>query len=308
MSASCSLNTVQRASQLNINKEMNIQSIDRSLLQKLRRVRHIALDMDGTIYCGDKLFAETLPFLEALRARGITFSFLTNNSSKSVQEYVRHLHNFGIDAAPADFFSSTHATVALIQKRHPDIHKVLIAGTSSLQQEIEAAGFKVLLEEDSDEPQAVIVGFDPHLDFSTLCKAAYWIDRGIPYFATHPDRVCPTNLPTVLLDCGALCAAIEAATGRKPDAVGGKPEPDMIHALCRRLGLQTDEVAMVGDRLYTDVLMANRAGAISVLTLTGETQREHLEQASTIPNFVIENLSQLMELLSFEDEGTSQTT
>ncbi|MDF2440846.1 MAG: hypothetical protein JWN98_1830 [Abditibacteriota bacterium] len=264
----------------------------------MRRVRHIALDMDGTIYCGDELFAETQPFLHNLQAHGITFSFLTNNSSKSVHDYVRHLAHFGIDVAPSALFTSTHATVALIQNRHPEIRTVLAVGTRSLQQELQSAGFKVLCEEDSEEPQAVIVGFDPKLNFSALCKATYWIGHGLPYFATHPDRVCPTNLPTVLLDCGALCAAIEAATGRKPDAIGGKPEPEMLHALCRRLQLQADEVAMIGDRLYTDVLMANRAGALSVLTLTGETQRRDLEGAPSAPDLVIENLSQLSQLLA----------
>lgn len=267
------------------------------LLARLRHVRHVALDMDGTIYCGSRLFPETPPFLEALQAQHIGVSFLTNNSSKSVDDYVAHLRKLGIAARPEDVFTSALATMELVRARYPQLQRVFVVGTPSLRSEISAAGFEVLPADSTLEPEAVIVGFDTALDYPTLCKAAYWIAQGLPYFATHPDRICPTNQPTLLLDCGAICAAIESATGRTPEIVGGKPEPGMIHALCRRLGLQPHQVAMVGDRLYTDVAMAKRAGALGVLTLTGETQRAHLPNAEVTPDLVVENLAELAELL-----------
>ena len=117
-----------------------------------------------------------------------------------------------------------------------------------------------------DDPGAVVVGFDTSLTFERLCRAAYWIGRGRPFIATHPDLICPTDEPTVLVDCGAVCACLTAATGRAP-LVLGKPDPSMILDLCGRLGLERDRVVMVGDRVYTDVVMAQRAGVGSVVAV-----------------------------------------
>jgi len=266
-------------------------------LARLRAIRHVALDMDGTIYCGGQLFAETLPFLETLCSLGISHTFLTNNSSKSVAEYLRHLGKLGVAASPDDVFTSTHATIELLRRTAPHIKRVFVVGTPGLRGELEAAGFVVLRDDEADAPDAVVVGFDTNLNYHVLCKAAYWIARGFPFYATHPDRVCPTDQPTILLDCGAVCAAIESATGRKPDAVAGKPEPAMLEALAHRFALKSDEIAMIGDRLYTDVLMAKRAGAVGVLTLTGEAQRVDLEESEVQPDVVVDHLGELAALL-----------
>lgn len=265
-----------------------------SQIQRLSGIRHVALDMDGTIYLGDQLLKESLPFLGRLKELGIGHTFLTNNSSKSSEEYVERLARWGIPAG--SLFTSAHALIELLAGSP---HRSLfVVGTDGLRWELDRAGFDALPPDSALQPDAVIVGFDPRLDFQTLCKAAYWIKKGLPYFATHPDRTCPTNEETILLDCGALCAALEVATGRKPDVVAGKPEPQMLHALCRRLGIKSHEVAMVGDRLHTDVLMAIRAGALGVLTLTGETRRPHLADAKIQPDLVINNLAELGELLA----------
>lgn len=266
-------------------------------LARLRRVRHVALDMDGTIYCGQELFAETLPFLETLRSLGIGHNFLTNNSSKSVGEYLRHLQKLGVKAAADDVFTSAHACIELLKRTAPHLRRAFVVGTPGLCGELEAAGFEVLGADEAEAPELVIVGFDTELNYHVLCKATYWIGRGVPFYATHPDRVCPTNQPTILLDCGAICAAIGAATGKKPDAVAGKPEPAMLHSLAGRLGLQNDEIAMIGDRIYTDVSMAKRAGAVGVLTLTGEVGRADIEPSGVEPDVVIEHLGEFAALL-----------
>lgn len=259
-------------------------------------IRHLALDMDGTIYLGDHLLQESLPFLSRMKELEIGYTFLTNNSSKSSAEYEEHLARLGISADRESIFTSAHALIEILTRYSPE--SLFVVGTEGLRQELRDAGFDVLASDSDLQPGAVIVGFDPQLDFPTLCKAAWWIKNGLPYFATHPDLICPTNEKTVLLDCGALCVALEAAVGRKPDAVAGKPEPQMLHSLCVRLGIKSDEVAMVGDRLYTDVLMAVRAGAFGILTLTGETQRSHLAASKIQPDLVVENLAELGELLT----------
>lgn len=274
----------------------NIYRASHDQIRRLSGIRHVALDMDGTVYLGSEVLKESLPFLDRLKELGIGHTFLTNNSSKSSAEYTEHLARLGIPAARESVFTSAHALIELLAGSPHN--RLFVAGTDGLRRELGGAGFDVLPPGSDLQPDAVVVGFDLRLDFQNLCKAAYWVKKGLPYFATHPDRTCPTNEETVLLDCGALCAAIEAATGRKPDAVAGKPEPQMLRSLCRRLGIKSHEVAMVGDRLHTDVLMAVRAGALGVLTLTGETQRPHLAGSKIQPDLVIENLAVLGELLA----------
>lgn len=265
-------------------------------IRKLSGIRHVALDMDGTIYLGNEILKETIPFLNRLKELGIGHTFLTNNSSKSSAEYAKHLTDWGIPTAQESVFTSAHALIELLAVSPHN--RLFVAGTSGLRRELAVAEFDVLPSDSDLQPDAVIIGFDPRLDFPNLCKAAYWVKEGLPYFATHPDKTCPTNGKTILLDCGALCVAIESATGRMPDAVAGKPAPQMLHSLCRQLGLKSHEVAMVGDRLYTDVLMAVRAGALGILTLTGETQHSHLADSKIQPDLVINNLATLEELLT----------
>src|SRR5262249_47812906 len=115
---------------------------------------------------------------------------------------------------------------------------------------------------------------------------------------TNPDRVCPTDQPTVLVDCGALCAALQSATGRAPDAVLGKPDPAMLEGILRRHLLEPRSLAMVGDRLYTDMAMAHRVGALGVLVLTGETTAAQAADHSPAPDLVVSGLAELSEMLS----------
>jgi NagD protein len=137
----------------------------------------------------------------------------------------------------------------------------------------------------------VLVGFDTNLSYARLCRAAYWLSRGKPFIASHPDWVCPTDEPTVLVDCGSVCAALTAATGRQPDAVLGKPDPRMLRGLLHRHQLTADQLAMVGDRLYTDIEMARRAGALGVLVLTGESTAEDAARHPSPIDLIVTDLA-----------------
>lgn len=257
---------------------------------RLRRVRHVALDMDGTIYAGETLFPFTLPFLALLSELGIGYTFLTNNSSKSTLDYVAHLRKLGILAAVDHIYTSAQATIAHLSAEYPAVRRLFVLGTPSLIAEIAAAGFSITADSPADAPDAVIIGFDTSLVFSRLCRAAYWIKQGKPFIATHPDLVCPTDEPTVLVDCGSICAGLEKATGRGPNAVLGKPDPGMISGILSRHGLASDELAMAGDRLYTDMAMARRAGALSVLVLTGETTAAAAAEANLPVDLIVPDL------------------
>lgn len=268
-----------------------------ALNKRLKQLKHVALDMDGTIYNGHTLFPCTNPFLTRLKELGIGYSFLTNNPSRSVADYVEHLRSLGVEARPEDFYTSAQATIDFLKNEHPYVRRLFILGTPSMVHEFETAGFNITINNPADKPDAVVVGFDPTLTYQNLCRAAWWIKQGIFYLATNPDKVCPTDKPTVLVDCGAICQALEEATGRMPDVVVGKPDPRMLNGIMKRYHLQPQQVAMVGDRIYTDVLMAHRAHALGVLVLSGETDLETARTSQPVPDMVIEDLGVFEQLL-----------
>ncbi|MEG2515119.1 MAG: HAD-IIA family hydrolase, partial [Bacteroidaceae bacterium] len=254
------------------------------ILARISKVRHIALDMDGTIYNGDTLFPFTIPFLEQLKDMKIGYSFLTNNPSKNVDDYVKHLAQMGVITAREEFYTSAQATIDYIHVNHPEVKRLFILGTPSMINEFEDAGFKSTNDDEDDAPDAVVVGFDMSLSYDRLCRAAWWISQKKLYIATNPDRVCPTDKSVILVDCGSICSSLEYATGRKPDVVIGKPDPRMLDGIMERHGLKREQVAMVGDRIYTDLLMAHRAKVLGVLVLTGETTLEVAESSNPRPD------------------------
>ncbi|NLX67768.1 MAG: HAD-IIA family hydrolase [Bacteroidales bacterium] len=267
------------------------------LKESLKKIKHFALDMDGTIYNGGTLFPFTIPFLDFLKERGIGYSFLTNNPSKSTSDYLGHLEKIGIKATKEEMYTSAQATIDYIKVHHPETKRLFILGTPSMIAEFEEAGFVSTADDADDVPDMLVVGFDKSLVYARLCRASWWANRGIPYIATNPDWVCPTDKPTILVDCGSICACIESASGRKPDVVIGKPDPRMLSGILERYSLHPSEVAMVGDRIYTDVRMAYNAGAVGILVMSGETTMEIVEQSDLIPDIIAENLAEIQEML-----------
>lgn len=269
-----------------------------AVLARLPQIAHLALDMDGTIYKGGTLFPCTLPFLERMRELGIGCTFLTNNPSKSSADYLAHLRKMGLSATADELYTSAQATIDHLQRRYPAVKRIFALGTPSMLAEFEGAGFTLTADDPADAPDAVVVGFDLTLTYARLCRAAWWIQQGRLFVATNPDRVCPTDQPTVLVDCGAICALLTTATGRAPDIVLGKPDPAMLSGILGRHGLRPEQIAMVGDRIYTDILMAHRAEALGVLVLTGEATLQDAEQADPSPPLVVPSLAELGDLLA----------
>ncbi|MCI7140950.1 HAD-IIA family hydrolase [Alistipes sp.] len=267
------------------------------LMRRLGRIRHVALDMDGTIYMGGSLFPYTKGFLAGLRELGIGYSFLTNNPSKSIADYLGRLASMGIEATRDEMYTTVLATIDYLREHHPQARRLFLLGTPSMISEFEAAGYVSTADSAEDRPDAVVVAFDMTLTYSRLCRAAWWVRQGLPYIATNPDRVCPTDLPTVLVDCGSICAAIEHATGRRPDITLGKPDPNMLTGILSRHNLRPEEIAMVGDRIYTDIEMAHNAGATGVLVLSGETTLPTAEAAARQPHLIAEHIGVLGRLL-----------
>lgn len=264
---------------------------EEQLAERIGRLRHVALDMDGTIYMGSTLFPYTIGFLEQLTEMGIGYSFLTNNPSRNVGDYLKRLSGMGIPATEQQMYTTSVATINFLRINHPDIKRLFILGTPSMTREFEEAGFISTADSAEDEPDAVVVGFDMTLSYERLCRAAWWISQGKYYLATNPDRVCPTDQPNVLVDCGSICAAIEHAVNRNPDVVIGKPNPEFLQGLAERFDVRPDEMAVIGDRLYTDVAVALNAGAMGVLVLSGETTLEQSQKASPRPHLTVGDIS-----------------
>ncbi len=281
----------------NFNRYRSIYSHD-ELMERLRNLRHVALDMDGTIYMGMSLFPFTKQFLAGLREKGVNYSFLTNNPSKCIADYLHKLEVLGIEATEEEMYTTALATIDYIKTNYPSAKRLFLLGTPSMISEFEKAGFESTADDPNDVPDVIVAAFDMTLEYSRLCRAAWWVSQGVPYIATNPDRVCPTDQPVVLVDCGSICACIEHATGRKPDITLGKPDPNMLSGIVNRYGLQPDQIAMVGDRIYTDIEMAHNANAFGVLVLSGETTLDVADAAARQPHLIAENIGVLGELIA----------
>ena len=271
---------------------------EEKLLQACAKIKHVALDMDGTIYLGSTLFPYTQAFLQTLRNNGIFYSFLTNNPTKSSNDYLLKLQKLGIDATEEQMYTSSIATIDYIHMQYPEAKRIFTLGTPSMQAEFKKAGFEITSDSANDVPDILVVAFDTTLEYSRLCRAAWWASKtDIPYIATNPDWVCPTDQPTILVDCGSLCKAIEGATKRQPDIVIGKPNPNMLYCIRDKYNLKDDEIAMVGDRIYTDVATAQNAGSFGVLVLSGETTLEVSLTYDRQPDLTALSIKEFGELL-----------
>ena len=251
-------------------------------------------DMDGTLYLGDMLFTFTKELLRAIRAKGKKYLFMTNNSSKSVGDYVKKLARIGIGSAPEDFITSSQATIRYLLENH-GARKLYVCGTRSLKDEFTEAGLRVT--EDASEAGCVVMGYDTELDYKKLLDVSRLLTEhpGMPYIATNPDLVCPTEFGYVP-DCGSVCMMIKNATGRTPVVIG-KPEPMMPLLAMEREGVPAERCAVVGDRIYTDVKSGLNAGAKGILVMSGETTPEILEASPDRPDLVLADAGEIIDYL-----------
>lgn len=257
----------------------------------IRSKKLFLFDMDGTLYLGDRLYDFTKELLETLKSTGRRYLFMTNNSSKSVADYVKKLEKLGIGAGREDFITSSQATAYYLKKHHQG-KRLYVCGTRSLKAELESEGFTVT--ESVEDTQCIVMGFDTELTFQKLHDVSYLLltRDSIPYIATNPDYVCPTEFGSVP-DCGSVCDMIYNATRRRPVVIG-KPEPLMPLLAMERLGYEKEETAVVGDRIYTDVKSGLNAGITGILVMSGETTPEILSASADKPHLVLEDAGEIL--------------
>ncbi len=263
--------------------------------QLLREKKLYLFDMDGTLYLGNQLYDFTRELLQTMKKTGRRYLFMTNNSSKSVADYILKLQKLGISSTEADFLTSSQATAWYLKKHHPG--KVLyVCGTQSLKDELQRAGFEVT--GDPEKTQCIVMGFDTELTFQKLHDVCWLLltrDR-IDYVATNPDYVCPTEFGAVP-DCGSVCDMIFNATGKRPVVIG-KPSPLMPELAMERTGYSREETAVVGDRIYTDVKSGLNAGITGILVMSGETDEKILEKSPDRPDMVLQDAGQILQAVT----------
>ena len=198
-----------------------------------------------------------------------------------------------IKADYEDFITSSQATVYYLKKNHPDA-TLYVCGTQSLKDEFLKEGFK--LTEDTEKTECIVMGFDTELNFKKLHDVSYMLcTRELPYVATNPDYVCPTEFGSVP-DCGSVCDMIYNATGKRPVVIG-KPEALMPELAMDKTGYKKQETAVIGDRIYTDIKSGINAGTVTVLVMSGETNEEILNSSPDKPDIVLPSGKEILEII-----------
>ena len=257
----------------------------------IQDVRCFLLDMDGTFYLGENLIPGSLDFIRRVEETGRDFLFLTNNSSHNADFYVQRLKRMGLNVGREKVLTSGEATAAVLLEKYPG-KRAFVLGNEFLLEEMREAGVTV----DQTDPEIVVVGYDTTLDYKKMTAVCDFVRAGLPYIATHPDFNCPTETGFAP-DIGAIMAFIEASTGRRADLVVGKPHTGIVQAALRRTGLQVGQLAMVGDRLYTDIETGLKSGMLSILVMSGETTPEMLAAYPHKPDLVFDRLAEMIPLL-----------
>ena len=277
------------------------------------------LDMDGTIYLGERLFDGTAEFLAWVRQHGGQYAFLTNNSSRGIEGYLAKMERLGIPQSPENFLTSTDATIDYLKKNYGDgssssentetagdipQHNTsetccYVCGTENLKAQLRAAGLKVLTEDELwKRPEnaplpVVLLGYDTELTYEKLVNCVRLLDKGADYVATHPDLVCPTengNEP----DAGLVIHSLKVCTGREPVVIG-KPQPQMVYSALKKYGAAPEETVLIGDRLYTDIACGNNAGIDTILVLSGEGTVEDCAKYGVTPTYVYKDIAAVLE-------------
>lgn len=256
-------------------------------------IKGLAIDMDGTVYKGMDLIPGAVEFIRGLNERGIPYMFVTNNSSKGRRMYFEKLSKMGFDVDMRNVLTSGTATLRFLKENRQG-KKVYVVGTQSYMEDVREYG----IELDDEDPDIVLLSFDRELTYEKINKAYAFIKKGAEYIATHPDDLCPTE-DDYDVDIGAFIAMYRYLLDKEPLIIG-KPNRLMMEMAAAEMGIEPDEVAMVGDRLYTDIRMAYDNGFQSILVLTGETKLADLEHSEVRPTYVLDSVADIIDTI-FED-------
>lgn len=249
--------------------------------------------MDGTVNLGFNAIDGAKEFLFTLKEQGKNFIFLTNNSSKNADGYVDKMRTLGFPCEKENVFTSGMSAGMFLSENKKD-SLVYVCGTEALKNELLKYGVKISL--DGENADTVLLGYDTELNYEKIKIVCNLLDNGADYYATNVDMVCPIEDGRYLPDCGSFADMFENAVKRRPKFLG-KPDRTMIDIIAKKTGVAYDKIAMVGDRIYTDVKTGVNAGVTSVLVLSGETTAEDCEKSDITPDYVLNSVKDILDAI-----------
>jgi len=258
--------------------------------EALKDVKMFILDMDGTFYLDDTIIPGAMDFIDKVKATGRRFLFFTNNASRVPSFYQKRLEKMGLTVDVSDIVTAGDVTIEYLKTFYPDA-RVYLNGTPLLEESFTEHGIHLV----KDNPDVVVQSFDKTLTYQKLVDICNFIRAGVPFIATHMDTNCPTA-DGFIPDCGAMCDLITSSTGVRPKFLG-KPWKETVDMCLSITGCQLNEIAFVGDRIYTDVATGVNNGAKGFLVLTGEADMNTVAESDVEPTCIYDSLYEMSKYL-----------
>lgn len=258
----------------------------------LEKIRLFLLDIDGTVCLEDHLIPGADRFLSQIRRNGGEFVFITNNTTRSVSDYIALFERLGVPTGPENFLTASLATADVLKGKYAQ-ETIYVLGTESLMGELRQQGLRVTCDPEDPTIACVLASYDNQLTYQKLTDVSRLLTlrKDLGYMATNPDLVCPVDFGFVP-DCGAICEMLEHAVKRRPIYIG-KPSTCMVDMAIRRSRFEKEQALIVGDRLYTDIACANLSGVSAALVLSGESTRQELQESQYFADFVFPSVAEL---------------
>ncbi|RLE89006.1 MAG: haloacid dehalogenase [Thermoprotei archaeon] len=256
------------------------------LKKEYSKYRLFILDCDGVVWRGENPIESAIEAVEVLREMGRRVVFMTNNATISRNDYSNKFSRMGLYVPPEDIYTSGYGAAQFLKGKYRTTY---IIGEEGLKIELESIGIRV-----KNEAESVVVALDRGVTYTKIAYAAKLIRGGAYFIATNRDPTVPAEEGEIP-GAGAIVAAVEVASGRRPDIVIGKPEPYLFKLILRDNPTPKEEILVVGDRIETDILGARNFGVDSLLVLTGVTKREHLKELDIRPTYVVNTLIEIFE-------------
>lgn len=258
----------------------------------LNNIHSLIIDMDGVLWHDDTPIGDLPKIFARIRERELKFIFATNNGTKTPEQYVERLAAFGVTVDPAQVITSALGVAQMIKGRIPNGASIFVIGGDGVKVALQEQGFRILHTDEAEKAQALVMGIDREINFAKMREATLLVRRGIPFFATNPDKTFPTPRGEIP-GAGAWISVIVTATGVEP-TYAGKPFPFLMEMALDRLGTKKEQTLVFGDRLETDIAAGQAVGCPTALVLSGVSTRAQAEAWKPAPNFIVENLEALV--------------
>jgi 4-nitrophenyl phosphatase len=255
-------------------------------------IKALILDMDGVIWRSDTPIGNLPEIFRRIEERGIKYVFATNNGSKTPDQYVSTLASLGVSVDNSQVVTSALGVAHMLAQKFPRGSKVFMIGEDGIYKALQEKGFEVLSIENAQEAQFFVIGIDRQISFEKMREATLLVRRGIPFYATNPDKTFPTPRGEIP-GAGAWISVITTATDVEP-IFAGKPFPYLMELSLERLGTKKEETLVIGDRLETDIAAGQAVGCPTALVLSGVSTKEQADEWKPKIDLIADDLSSLI--------------